>query len=259
MRICLLLLLSLHAAAQNPGDANSQKARDLVQKAITALGGDAYLNIQDMVQEGRSYSFHAGQPTNLGVVFWRMWKFPDKDRVELTKQRDVIYLYSGEQGYEITYKGTAMLLPQDLQDYLRRRNFSLEWVLRRWTKEPGVAFFYDGTAVCERKMCDQVSLMNSQNEQVTLFIDQHSHLPVKKSYSWRDPRDRERDTEDEIYDNYKLIQGVMTPQSYTRMYNGETASQRFITSVTYNTSLPDTLFQASTTYDPSQIKPLKKK
>ena len=41
-----------------------------------------------------------------GTLFWSFWKAPDKERVELTKQRDVIYIHTGDKGYEVTYKGT---------------------------------------------------------------------------------------------------------------------------------------------------------
>src|ERR1700722_18286281 len=75
--------------------ANSQKAKDVLNQAIQALGGQTYLNISDMKFEGRGYSFHHGQPNSLGTVFWRFRKFPDKDRAEFTKKRDIIQIYNG--------------------------------------------------------------------------------------------------------------------------------------------------------------------
>src|ERR1700732_1333771 len=85
---------------------NARKAKALVDQMIDALGGNAYLNIQDISQEGRTYSFHLGQSEGVGVLFWRFYKFPEKERVELTKKRDVVYVYRGDQGFEVTYKGT---------------------------------------------------------------------------------------------------------------------------------------------------------
>jgi len=54
---------------------------------------------------------------------------------------------------------------------------------------------------------------------------------VKKSFSWRDPTDKQRNIEEEIYDGYRLVQGVMTPFSITRTYNGEMSNQRFLNSI----------------------------
>jgi hypothetical protein len=222
---------------------NAQKAKQIIDQAIQALGGQAYLNISDMKSEGRAYSFHHGEPNNLGIVFWRFRKFPDKDRIELTKRRDVIQIYNGDKGYEITYKGVRDLEPKDqLGPYLRRRHYSLDIVLRQWLHQPGVALFYEGQKVAAQKETDQVTIMNNKNEAVTLNVDINTHLPVRKSYSWRDPTDKERNVEDEIFDNYRPIQNIMTPFDTTRMYNGEMSAQTFLTNASYNQGLSDTLF-----------------
>lgn len=226
----------------------------MLNQAIHALGGDAYLNWKDTTQEGRSYSFHHGEPNSLGTIFWRFKKFPDKDRLELTKKRDVIELYTGDKGYEITYKGARNLEHKDeLDPYLRRRHYSLDIVLREWINQPGIALFYEGQTVAAQKEADQVSLMNSKDEAVTLYFDINTHLPVKESFSWRDPLDKQRNVEDEIFDNYRLVQGIMTPFDVTRMFNGEMAAQSFLTEAKYNQNLPDSLF------DPEAAKSDKRK
>jgi hypothetical protein len=233
-------------AVQTPAPASDheseRRARALLDQMIAALGGQAYLNIQDISQEGRGYTFHMGRPNSLGTVFWRFYKFPDKDRVELTKQRDVVEVYNGDKGSEVTFKGVRALETKDLADYIRRRHYSLDWVLRKWLLEPGIALFYEGTTVADQKGVEQVTIMNAHNEAVTLAIDSLTHLPVKKTFTWRDPTDKQRNVEDEVWDNYRLVQGLMTPFSITRYYNGDMSNQRFLTSVTYNKGLDDSLF-----------------
>ena len=231
---------------------NSRKAKAVLDQAIQALGGQAYLNIQDMTQEGRSYSFYHGRPNSVGVVFWRFYKYPDKDRTEFTKKRDVIYIDNGDKGYEITYKGTRAQDPKDLADFLRRRHYALDVVLRKWINEPGVALFYEGQTATEGKSVDQVSVMNARNEGVTLYFDTATHLPVKKTFTWRDPTDRERNHEDEVYDNYRDAQGVMTSFTITRFFNGDMSAQRFLTTVTYNQGLSDSKFEASISAESSR-------
>jgi hypothetical protein len=200
-----------------------------------------------MTQDGRSYSFYHGRPNSVGVVFWRFYKYPDKDRTEFTKKRDVIYINNGDKGYEITYKGTRAQDPKDLADFLRRRHYALDVVLRKWINEPGVALFYEGQTATEGKSVDQVSVMNARNEGVTIYIDSSTHLPVKKSFTWRDPTDKQRNQEDEVYDNYREVQAVMTPYTITRSFNGDMSSQRFLTTVSYNQGLNDSKFEASIT------------
>jgi len=224
-------------------DPSQQKALKILNDMIRALGGDAYLNIHDMQIEGRSYSFYHGQPSGQGVQFWRFFEWPDKDRWELTKQRDIVELNIGDKGYEITYKGTATQDPKQLDDYLRHREHSLDWIIRKWLPAPGAMILYGGPAMVEQQLADQVTILNANNDSVTLSIDPRSHLPVKKTYSWRDPMDRMLDEESEVFSNYKLIQGIQTPISTVRNLNGEMSNQRFITTVTYNNDFPATMFE----------------
>src|SRR5271154_4511721 len=163
---------------------NARKARALLDQALQALGGQAFLNIHDMEEEGRTYSFYHGRPTSNGVLFWRFAEYPDKERIEVTKERDVANLYTGDKGYEITYKGAKQIEKKDLEDYLRRRRFSLETLLRTWINDPTVALFYDGNALAGNLPAQQVTLVNSKDEAVHVFLDLDTHLPIKKSYSW---------------------------------------------------------------------------
>jgi hypothetical protein len=165
----------------------------------------------------------------------------------------VVDIFTGDRGFEITYKGTREDDAKEQGEYLRRRHYSLDWVLRKWLVEPGVALFYDGPGVAAQKSVERVTIMNSRNEAVTLSIDAATNLPVKKSYSWRDPTDQQRNVEEEVYDNYRPVQGIMTPFDVTRYYNGDMSNQRFLTSVTFNKGLDDSLFRVGPTYDP--VKP----
>lgn len=242
------------AADQNtPGEQNGhavptdqesvRKATAVLDQAIQALGGNAYLNWTTQTSEGRSYSFHHGEPNSVGTLFWRFKEFPDKDRLELTKKRDVTEIFNGDKGYEVTYKGVRNLDEKDeLTPYMRRRHYSLDLVLRQWLHEPGIALFYDGQTVAAQKETDEVMIMNSKNEAVTLNFDINTHLPVKKSFVWRDPADKQRNVEEEIFDNYRLTQGIQTPFDVTRIFNGDMAFQSFLTSASYNQPLNASMF-----------------
>ena len=106
-----------------------------------------------------------------------------------------MYINVGEKGYEVTYKGTAAQEPVPLADFNRRHRHSLEVVLRQWLNQPGAALFYDGPAVAEQKPADSVTILTADNDSVTLFLDNHTHLPIKKTFEWRDPADRLKNVE----------------------------------------------------------------
>jgi hypothetical protein len=240
------------SASISVDQANARKAKTLLQQAIDALGGQAYLTLRNVQQAGRGYSFHHGHPTSNGVLYWRFAEFPDKERVEVTKERDIAELYIGDKGYEITYKGAHPMEPKDLTDYLRRRRFSLETILRTWLNDPGVALFYDGDAIAAQHPAVQITLINNKDESVDLFLDVDTHLPIKKSFQWRDPVDRQKNLEEEIYDNYRHVQGIATPYDVARYFNGDIAGQRFLNSVSYNETLDPAMFDPNSGYNPNK-------
>jgi hypothetical protein len=239
-----------------PLQENARQARVLLDQAIQALGGQAFLKMRSMQQEGRAYTLFHGRSTSNGVLFWRFVEYPDKERIEVTKERDVAYVYSGNKGYEITFKGPHAMEKKDLDDYLRRRRVSLETVLRTWVDDPGVALFYEGNALAGNLPAQQVTMINAKNEAVSLYFDPDTHLPIKKSYKWRDPVDRDLNVEEEIYDNYRPVEGVMTPYNFTRYYNGDMQSERFVNSVHFNPEFDETMFDPNSGYNPN--KPAKK-
>ncbi len=240
------------AIAQSADQENSRKAKAALNQAIEALGGAMYLNLRDREEQGRLYAFHHGRASGDGSVFWGFSEFPDKERVELTKERDIAELYVGNKGFELTYKGAHPIEPKDLEDYLRRRHFSLDSVLRTWVNDPGVVLLFEGTVIAAQHEAVQVTLINSHDESVTLCFDTETHLPAKKSFTWRDPVDRQKNLEEEIYENYRSVSGIMAPYNVTRYFNGDMARQRFLNSVTVNQGLDEAMFDPNSGYNPNK-------
>ena len=241
------------AALTKSADPTTQKAEDMLAKMITKLGGQAYLNYTTREESGRTYSFYKGEPNSTGNLFWRYWRFPDQERVEFTKQRDVVYINNGDKGFEVTYKGTTTQDKKDLDDYLRRRKHSLENVLRHWLHDPKTVVLYLGPGVADRRMAEIISIISPENEEVTVYIDPITWLPIQKKFEWRD-QDKYKNDETEIYGGYRAVQGIQTPFTLTRARNGDTTSQRFLNGVEYGKPLEDGMFQASITYDPAHYR-----
>jgi hypothetical protein len=239
---------------------NSDKAKAIIEQGIQALGGEIYLTIRDREQQGRGYGFHHGNPTGGGGPFWSFSEFPDKERVEFTKERDIAQVFVGDKGYEITFKGPHPVEQKDLDDYLRRRRYSLDRVLRTWINDPGVVMLFEGNAIAAQHSAYQVTLVNAQNESVTLYFDTDSHLPIKKSFEWRDPVDKQKNLEEEVYDNYRPVSGIMAPHNVTRYFNGDMSNQRYLTSVSINQGLDPAMFDPNSGYNPNkQVKSNKSK
>jgi hypothetical protein len=265
MRIVVLLCLCLASvaaqetpAAKSPTPAaqtNQQKARAIVDQMIQALGGQAFLTVQDYYAEGRLGSFH-NETLQGWSLFYRYWKWPNQERTELTKQRDVVRLYLSDKAYEITYKGVQPLSPEKddrVKQALIRRYYSLENVLREWLSEPGVLLLDEGTSISEGQMAEKITIINTKNEAVTILVSPDTHLPLEKRFSVRDPRYSDRDEEATIYGNWKVIQGINTPRVTVTRRNGETIYQEIILNITYNTHPSTALFDPTV----AKINPVK--
>jgi hypothetical protein len=246
------------SAAPATVEPTSQKARQLLDQMITALGGQAWLTYKTTEQQGRSYSFFHGRPNSAGTIYWRFYEYPDKERRELTKQRDIVYIYNGDKGYERTYKGTAVEEDKTLQEIARRRQHSLEVVLREWLKDPKTMLFYDGQAVADQQMVDVVTILNKDNDQLSIGMDIHTHLPINKRFTWRDP-DKYKVEDETIYGNYRNVQGIETPYTVTSKRDGEIIGQNFLTHAEYNTTFGPDFFDAQVTYNPETYNPKAKK
>jgi hypothetical protein len=246
------------AAGVSAGDASAQKARQLLDQMVAAMGGEAWLTYKTSGQQGRSYGFYHGKPNSAGTLYWRFYEYPDKERQELTKQRDVVYIYNGDKGYERTFKGTSADEEKATQEIVRRRRHSLEVVLREWLKAPRTVLFYDGQSVADQQMVDVVTILNQDNDQVSIGIDIHTHLPINKRFSWRDA-DKYKVEDETIYGNYRKVQGIETPFTVTNLRDGEIIGQNFLIHAEYNETFAAGFFEATVTYNPETYNPRAKK
>jgi len=256
-------LPKLDAAAKPAAENSSEKAHRLLDQMIAALGGEAWLSYSNIEQQGRTYGFFHGKPTTAGTLLWRFFQYPGKERLELSRQRDVIYIYKSDadaeaRGYEKTYKGTAAAEAKDVEEFVRRRDFSLERAMREWFRDPRTVILYVGQSVADQQPVEVVSLLNEKNQEIEIGMDLYTHLPVSLRYSFRGP-DKYKVQDEVLFGNYRRVQGIQTPYTITRKRDGEITGQRFFNRVLFNQKLPPDFFDATVTYDPETYNPREKK
>jgi hypothetical protein len=225
-------------AGDDAGAKNAAKARAALDAMVKAMGGDAWLNAKNVVREGHIAAFYHGNPDPGTTLFWDFHQWPEHDRAEYTKHRDVVQFYEGRKGIEVTYRG-AKPLPQDqVDDFMRRRDHSIETAVKVWLKDPNTILVYEGQRMAERHMADQVTLISAQNESITIQMDVQTHLPLTRSFQWRDPIYKDKNTDVEEYADYHDVDGLPTAFSITRVHNDEMFRQLYIDKVHYNQDLP---------------------
>jgi len=237
------------AAAQNADQdamakANEQRGRAALAAMVQAMGGDRWLTLRDATFSGRTSGFYQGKPTGAIADYFLFRRYPDQERLELGKKRDVVEFFLKNQGWEVTYRGKKAL-PQDIvDDYLRRRDHSVETAIRVWLKDPQTIVIYDKQSLVERHLADQVTLISPTNDSITIEMDAQTHRPLRRTFQWRDPVYKDKNTEAEEYDDYHVVDGIATAYTITRFHNGDMTSQRYLyrDRTAYNTNLPDSLF-----------------
>jgi hypothetical protein len=182
--------------------------------------------------------FDHGQPEEGTTDYWEYHAWPDSDRIEYTKHRDVVQFYLGRQGWEVTYKGKKALPQEQVDDFLRRRDHSIETVIKTWLNDPKTILVYEGQRLAERHLADQVTLISAENEPSPFQMDTQTHLPLRRTFEWRDPVFKDKNLDAEEYDDYHTFDGIPTPFTITRFKNDEIIRQYFIVHVTYNQDLP---------------------
>jgi hypothetical protein len=243
-------------ASAAPGQSDTDRGRQLIDQMVTALGGEMWLNRATIQLDGRTSSFFHGEPNPYITEYHEQRRLalngqPEADRIgfltdrgmiEPGKKIDVVQIWTAGNGTEITFKGQTALPKEQVEDYTRRRAHSIEEVVHNWLKAPGVMVVSEGTVMVVRRLADRVTVLTADNDAVTLELDATTHLPLRRTFRWRNPQFNDYDEESETYDDYHTIQGLPTPLTITRYHNGEMSGQRFLTRVIYNLPLDPSLF-----------------
>jgi hypothetical protein len=206
---------------------------------VKALGGSAWLNMQNQEREGHIAAFFQGNPDPGTTDYYEYHQWPDHDRIEFTKHRDVLQFFIARQGYEVTYRGKHALDKDIVDDYMRRRDHSIETAVKVWMKDPNTILVYEGQRLAERHLAEQVTLISAQNESITILIDAQTHLPLRRVFQWRDPLYHDKNSDAEEYDDYHDVDGLPTPFTISHYKNDEQVRQYYVTKVSYNQSLPE--------------------
>ena len=241
-----VLPVSLCAFAQSPQDMmpaeSAAKAKEILQAAIQALGGNAYLNLRDSTCEGRLSQFgHSGELSGF-EKFVDYTIPPFKDRTENLPKRNIIEVMNGDKGWTLDRGGVSEATGSDVARFEEDTKKDLDYILRSRIKEPNMIFRYAGPDIVDLRQVDWVELVDSDNRTIRIAFSQSTHLPVRKIVDTRDANTRMKTDEVEYYSNFHPINGIETPFQVTRERNHIKIYQVFFDKCEYNTNLSDSLF-----------------
>jgi hypothetical protein len=246
------ILLPLIAAAVLSAETKQERGRKMVDEALAALGGNAFLEMKDRVESGRAYSFYRERLTGLAVatIYTRYLSGPAgeeklavRERQAFGKNEDQVVLFTDTGGYTLTYRGARPIKPDRYQRYAdtTRRNFL--YILRERLNEPGMIYEYRETTVWQNIPVEIVDITDADNNGVAVYFHRTTKLPVRQVFYRRDPLTKERNEEVTIYSKYRDVGGgVQWPFNILSERNGEKVFELFSESVAINKGLTDNLF-----------------
>ena len=231
-----------------------ERAKQVVEEALRALGGENFLAMRDRVEEGRSYAFYREDLSGMSRVkfYIRYLTAPEpltpdflgqRERRAFGKNEDVYIIFNEEGGWEVTYRGAKPMGEALYESYKETLLHNVLHTLRVRLKEPGMAFDALGTEIVENQPCNVVRIVDSANRQTTVWFHQSTKLPVRQRWEKRDPKLKFRIEEMTIFDKYRDVGGgVLWPFVVRRERNGERNFEMYADMVTINRGLGDELF-----------------
>ena len=242
-------------------DASATRARQVIQQAIQALGGPAYLNVRDMTRTGRYAAFDHNGSSHGSIQITSWSKPPDRERIlyqtkayytevptplgipwPVHKSGNVYQVRNGSQGWILGSGGVEDLPPESLARIHDASKKDINLLFRSRLDEPDLILRYTGQDLLEVKMVDWVESSDTTRFTIRIAFDHATHLPVHATYLFREAGTNEPDQEDDDFSTYHVFQGIQSPMQIARSRRGYRVSQWFYDDVKYNTGLSDSMF-----------------
>lgn len=248
--LAALLAVALATAAFVAGQSDF-KGKQVIDKAVAALGGERFLHMQNRVARGRVYSFFHDQLSGLDVAaIYTEYITPApakgialREREVLGKKHDYSFLFLPDQGWDVTYRGARPIPDETWERYVRATENDALYILKVRHDEPGLIFDYVGSDVYLSTHVEIVDITDAQSRSVRVYFDHNTMLPAHVSFSWMDPATKERNDEAIEYDKYRDIgESIMWPLSIERERNGYKSYQMFATNIQANQPIPPKTF-----------------
>lgn len=234
------------------------KGKQIIDSALAALGGRAFLAMRDRIETGRVYSFYREELNGLAVarIYTRYLTRPEppvpdfigvRERQSFGKKKEETYVLFNETGaWDVGYRGARPMPDAQKERYKESTLRNTLYILRMRLGEPGLVFEARGSTVIENQPVDLVEIADSKNRIVTVAVHQSTRLPVRQTTTRRDPVTNIPVEEVTLFNKYRDVGGgVQWPFQMERQRDGHKIFEIFSETVTINNDLTDNLFTLS--------------
>ena len=136
----------VYSQSETTNPQRDEKAEQIVQKAIAALGGDAYVKVQTVIARGFFTEYHDGV-SGVPMKFVDYIAYPDRERTEFIGGGNrVIQTNLQDQGwlFDAAAKTLKDQTAKQVEEFRTGMRTSMENLLRGWWRKDGAILSYVG-------------------------------------------------------------------------------------------------------------------
>jgi hypothetical protein len=231
-------------------ETRQDRGKRVVDEALAALGGQAFLHMEDRIVTGRAYSFYSSKISGLSVAtIYTRYTVPAPGKLGLRerqafgkKQDEGWLLFTDEGGWDVTFRGARPLADDVYTNFKENTERSILYILRQRLNEPGLSFYSEGSDIFQNEPIQIVDITDATGFTVTVSFSQFSKLPVRQTYRRRNLTYHDFDTEVTTYSKYRPVDGITWPYDVHREHNGDKVFELYSDSIQMNKDLKDDLF-----------------
>ena len=197
-------------------DTGEEKARKVIDAAVTAMGGDAYLKVRNSHSSGRFFFFQKGRK---GFTRFRDWTVydPVKSRFERGKnekeQHVAVHNLELNKGWTLEGEFEVEEIPdKELDSWIKAVRKDLNFLIKQRLDEDGMSLYYYGPDdIAGQGEFEAVEFLDASNNSVVVFFNLTSHLPEKVENEYTDDTGLRHKMEWEFYNWHTIQRSPHTP------------------------------------------------
>ncbi len=218
------------------------KAKEVLAAAVAAHGGIEKLQaVKNIVMEARATANSPmGQMQMEGKSYYL---YPDKFRQDVKlPQGEMGYVYDGTSGFANTPMGVQPLPPDMLNAFKDGVFRETIWLLTNLSQNE-IPVQYAGTEEVQGKSAHALLVTQPSGEVLRLFVSEETHLVVK--FAFRETAQGVTANRETFIDDYRDVDGIKVAHHIVQNVDGELFTESWVTGVTLNAELEESLFQES--------------
>jgi hypothetical protein len=231
-------------------ETRQDRGKRVADEALTALGGQAFLHMEDRIVTGRAYSFYSDKISGLSVAtIYTRYTVPAPGKLGLRerqvfgrKQDEAFVLFTDQGGWDVNFHGARPMTDDVYNNFKESTERSILYIFRQRLNEKDLSFYWEGSDIFQNEPVQIVDITDATGFTVTVSFSQFSKLPVRQTYRRRNPIYKDFDTEVTTYSKYRPVNGVTWPYDVHRERNGDKVFELYSESVEMNKDLKDDLF-----------------